>query len=214
MSCDRLTEAISAAADGEDPGMDGRLVDAHLARCASCRQFAADIEANRRTRVREALPMPDLSRRIMKLNAMADRAARWGLVRGLLAICAIQISVLSAPALLLGDETGTTPHGARHLGAFSIAYAVGLLVVAVRPARARTMLPVAAVLGVALLASTTVDLLDTSTGALDELLHIPDLLSVVLVWLLARPSGPLAPRERHYPIVTAVETDRRHDKAI
>jgi hypothetical protein len=94
--------------------------------------------------------------------------------------------------VLLGDEAGSSPHDARHLGAFSLAYAVGLLVVAARPARARSMLPVALVLGGAVLVSGVIDSLDSTVGALGEVTHLPEVLSVVLVWLLARPA-PAAP---------------------
>ena len=151
MSCERWIEALSARADGEDPGIEPALLDAHLARCPACREFEQLVELNRgRSRLAEAPVVPDLSRRIAKLNAVADRASRWGIARALLAVAAVQIMVFAVPALVLGDESGATPHDARHLGAFSVAYAVGLLVVVVRPARARTMQPVAAVLGGAL----------------------------------------------------------------
>ena len=78
----------------------------------------------------------------------------WSIVRALLAVVAVEIIVVSVPALL-GDEQATSPHAARHLGAFAVAYGVGLLVVVARPARARTMLPVAAVLAGALVISAS-----------------------------------------------------------
>ena len=68
-------------------------------------------------------------------------------MRALLFVVAAEIIVLSVPALVLGGSSDEA-HDARHLSAFSIAYAVALLVVAMRPARARAMLPVAAVLAV------------------------------------------------------------------
>ena len=76
----------------------------------------------------------------------------------------------------------------RHLGAFTAAYGVGLLVVAIRPARARTMLPVAAVLAGALLITAVVDMLNGHVPLVGEVQHLPELLSVVLVWLLALPA--------------------------
>ena len=41
MTCERWRDAISAGADGEQLGVDGRLLDAHLGRCPACRSFAA-----------------------------------------------------------------------------------------------------------------------------------------------------------------------------
>jgi predicted anti-sigma-YlaC factor YlaD len=216
MSCQPWTEALSALADGEDPGIDARLLDAHLASCAGCRRYQASLEATRRPlRVRAAEPMPDLSSRVVKLNAVADRASRWATVRGLLAVVAAQIIVLSAPALILGDEAGSSHHDARHLGAFSVAYAVGLLVVVVRPARARTMLPVAQVLGAALAISTIVDVADRSVALSGEIVHLPELLSVALLWLLAIPAPRTRATQPGRPDIKLVEhPDQLDDEAI
>lgn len=188
MSCDAWIEAISARADGEDPGVDERLLDAHLQHCAPCRAFSAAIEgARRRTLVTEATPIPDLSARVTKLNALADRASRWGVVRGLLVVVAIEVIVFAAPGLVLGSGDASA-HEARHLGAFSVAYGIALLVVAVRPARARTVLPVAAFLAGALVITAGVDLASGSIPFDGEIGHLPEIISVVLVWLLAAPS--------------------------
>ena len=197
MACQRWQEAISAVIDGEAGGVDERLLAAHLARCAGCRQFRADAERSERAlRVRPAGMMPDLAQRVVKLNAVVDRAGRWGLVRITLAIVAFQVIALSLPALVLGDAAATSSHSARHLGAFSVAYGVGLLVVAVRPARARTMLPVAQVLALALVVGSVVDVFDGSVPFTGEVLHFPELASVVLVWLLAIPAPRAGPRAR------------------
>ena len=189
MSCERWRDAVSARLDGEDPGVDPALLDAHLARCADCRAFAAAAEAARRSqRVGPAADIADVSRRVRRAVARADRAGHWSIARALLVVVAVQIVVFSLPALLLGDEQDTGAHGARHLGAFTAAYGVGLLVVAVRPARARTMLPVAAVLAGALVITAVVDLVDGRVPLVGEAQHLPEVLSVVLIWLLAVPS--------------------------
>jgi predicted anti-sigma-YlaC factor YlaD len=204
-------EALSARSDGEDPGVDVRLLDAHLARCPDCRRFRDATAASRaRFRMAEAPWMADLSGHVAKLNAVADRAGRWIVVRALLALMAILIIFRAAPALIWADPSS---HGARHLGAFSTAYAVNLLVVVVRPARARTVLPVAQVLGAALLLSAVVDVVSSRTGAFSEFGHVPDLVSVVLVWLVARPIGPTRPARWAAPRLRVAgddEQDRRH----
>jgi predicted anti-sigma-YlaC factor YlaD len=189
MTCERWREAISARIDGEDPGIDPALVDAHLARCAVCRSFAESAAATRRrARVGVAPALPDLSRRVRKAVAVADRTGRWSIARGLLVVVALQIIAFSMPALVLGNEQDTASHAARHLGAFTVAYGVGLLVVAARPARARTMLPVAAVLAGALVITAVVDLVEGRVPLIGEALHLPEVLSVVLVWSLAVPA--------------------------
>jgi predicted anti-sigma-YlaC factor YlaD len=188
MRCEQWHEAISARADGEDPGVEERLIDAHLAHCAECGAFAAAIDGSRRRLVMQPAPqMPDLSRRVAKTTAMLDRAGKWSIVRASLVVVAIEIIALSVPALVLGEGEAHA-HDARHLGAFSVAYAVALLVAAIRPARARTVLPVAAVLAGALLVTAVVDLAAGTVPLINEASHLPELFSVILVWLLAVPA--------------------------
>jgi predicted anti-sigma-YlaC factor YlaD len=184
MTCDRWRGAISARADGERLGVDERLLDAHVRRCSACRQFAcAPLTVAEPAGTRPT----ELPRRIARLSAAADRAATWSIVRVLLAVVAIEIIAVSIPPLL-GDERATSTHAARHLGAFAVAYGVGLLVIVARPARARTMLPVAVVVAGALVIGAAVDLAQRRVPLVDEAAHLPEVVSVVLVWLLAVPS--------------------------
>ena len=214
MECERWREAISAQLDGEDPGVDVRLLDAHLQRCAGCRAFAAEAgEAHRRHRVAPAPTHPDLSGHVVKQAALADRASAWSIVRALLAVVAAEIIVFSLPELVLGDESATSTHSARHLGAFTAAYGVGLLVVVVRPARARTMLPVAAVLAGALLITAVVDLADGRIPLTGEAQHLPEVLSVVLVSLLAVPAPRRATSRTPAPPPIRVVRDDDHRQA-
>jgi predicted anti-sigma-YlaC factor YlaD len=191
MSCERWQEAISARVDGEDPGVEPRLLDAHLASCVECRRFETVIDAGIRTaRIQPVSSMPDLSRPLTRLNAAADRAASWSIVRILLALVALDVVFFAVRDLVVGSDSDAGVHATRHLGAFSIAYAVGLIVVVVRPARARTMLPVAAVLAGALFITATIDLLNGRVPLLSEATHLPELISVLLLWLLANPRTP------------------------
>lgn len=195
MACDAWADAISAMADGEDPGISPRLVERHVATCPACGAFARDLDATRPAmRLAPAEPVPDLSATVGRAVAVADRSSRWFLVRVMLGLVTAQIVVLSVPALVFGDEPGTTAHGGRHLGAFSVAYAVGLLVVVARPARARTMLPVAQVLCAAIVLSTIVDVIQGSVGAGAEVVHLPEVISLVLLWALAVPAPRARPR--------------------
>ena len=186
MTCERWREAISARADGEEVAVDERMLDAHLRRCPGCRSFAATAPMAV-VGAATAAPPDELPRRIARLTAAADRAATWSMVRTLLAVVAVEIIVVSVPPLL-GDEQATSPHAARHLGAFAVAYGVGLLVVVARPARSRTMLPVAIVVAAALVIGSVVDLAQRRIPLFDEAAHLPEIVSVVLVWLLAVPS--------------------------
>jgi predicted anti-sigma-YlaC factor YlaD len=186
MTCERWREAISARADGEDAALGRRMLDAHLRRCPGCRRFAAAVPMAVVGRP-ASVPPDELPRRIARLTAAADRAATWSVARALLAVVAIEIVVVAVPPLL-GDEQATSPHAARHLGAFAVAYGVGLLVVVVRPARARTMLPVAIVVAAALAIGAIVDLVQRRIPLVGEAAHLPEVVSVALVWMLAVPS--------------------------
>lgn len=159
--------------------------------------------------------MPDLSRRVVKTNAIADRAASWSVFRAMLAVVAIEVIGFSLKMLIVGDSTAASTHTARHLGAFSFAYGIGLLVVVIRPARARAILPVATVLAGALTVTAIIDIAQGRIPFVNEATHLPELISVVLIWLLAVP----APR-RHLRRLTpnraalrSIQPDEPHDSA-
>lgn len=217
MACSTWTTAISARVDGEDPGVDEKLLDRHLRHCIPCQTLLASLERLRReTLVAEAPTMRDLSQQVTRRNVLADRASRWGVVRALLTVVALEVVVFSLPALVLGDDPSATAHAARHLGAFSFAYGVALLVVVARPARARAMLPVTMVLAGALLVTAVVDVFEGRVPLLGETLHLPEMLSVLLVWLLARPVPARATADRRpgaSPRLRVLEphTDERED---
>ena len=163
--------------------MDPALVDAHVARCPDCaahRDFVHDL---RRAGLRAAEPQPDLAPDVVKAARVADGTRTWSIPRGVLAICALEVAVLSIIDLVSGDVS----HDTRHLGAFTLAYAVMLFVVVARPARARAMLPVALLLGLALAITTVVDFATGRVPLVNEGLHIPELVSVAMIWLLAAP---------------------------
>ncbi len=195
--------ALSARADGEDLGMDSAELDAHLATCAQCKQFEASInQLLGPTRVAAAPQMSDVSRSVVKKQGAAERLASIGIVRALLGLVAVQVIVFAIPDLLTADTSAGPAHAARHLGAFSLAYAAGLILVVIRPARARTMLHVAAVLAAAMVLIAVVDVAQGRVPLLGESTHLPEILSVWFLWILARPkpdttrsSSPNSPTE-------------------
>lgn len=195
MGCEPYMVAISAAVDGEDPQIDPATLEEHLAGCASCRRFADDAASmRRRHRVGAAPDLPDLSRQVVQRTAAADRSSAAWMARWLLALVAVQIVVLAITELL---ASGDTAHASRHLGAFGLAYAAGLAVVVVRPARARTMLQVAVVLAAAMIVTAVVDIAQGRVPLVSETIHIPELFSLLFLWLLARPPREPAPSDDH-----------------
>lgn len=191
MDCDRFRDAISARADGEAPGMSDAELDAHLASCVDCSAFSESTYAlRRRLGLSDAAAVPNLTDTVVERVAEEDRRGVSTVMRWLLALVAVQIIVLAVPDFLAEGPAG---HGLRHLGAFSLAYAFGLLVVVVRPARARTMLGVAVVLVVALALTAFIDIVRGQVPLIDETVHLLELFSAVFLWVLARPPALLDP---------------------
>ena len=213
MDCSRWRDALSALADGESADIDERLVAAHVARCPSCQSYQESIEsAPRLARIALQPDMPDLSGPISRLNAAADRAAHWSILRIVLAVVAVQVVAFALPALILGEEQGVATHSARHLGAFGVAYGVALMVVVVRPARARSILPVALVLAGAQVLGAIVDLATGRIPLVGETRHLPQIISVFLIWFLAVPTsrgGRTKAKPTGLPRLEIVDRERR-----
>lgn len=187
-TCEIFQAAISARADGEPTEVRGELLDAHLDHCRMCAAFSAEVERlRRRVRVTAAPTLPDLSSDVSRAAALQDRRTSPFVARWLLAVVAAQIMAFSVSDLVASDAHEELAHAARHLGAFTLAYAAGLLVVVARPARARTMLHVAVVLSAALVITAVVDVAQGRVPLLGESAHLPEVVSVVLLWVLSRP---------------------------
>lgn len=186
MRCDQSRDLLSARLDGEATADELVVLDRHLARCGACSGFAASLATlDRTTRLVPAGPVPDLTAAVMAANPGAVRdpqreAARWSLV--VLAVAQLAIAV---PALLTGT-TGRAAHTTRELGSWSAALAVGLLVAAWQPARARGMLPFGLVLAGVLILGAVVDVLTGAAAGAGESIHLLEIAGIAILWLLAK----------------------------
>ena len=205
MDCSDARIAISARLDGEASDLDSERLDAHLASCANCRSYTADLQAaHRRLRLNAAEPVPDLTRQIFAaINAETQDvhdARVGGLRAGLAAVAMIQI-LIALPALLLGEDAGLPAHTARHLGSFAVALGIGFLVAAWRPERVGGLLPLTAALVACLLLTSGLDVAASRADALSELGgHATELVGLGLLALLARETGSATFRwERRAP---------------
>lgn len=177
---------------------------AHLAGCRECRQHESRLLAfTRATRVRPAEPVPDLSAAILARAPGASRAPGRGSLHGRVAaqyalvVVALTQLVLALPELLPAAGAANPIHLEHHLGAWDVAMAIGLLVAAWQPERARGLLPMALALGGTLLITAVADVAGGNTLALSEAPHALELAGVSLLWLLAHTTtrGRLRPAQ-------------------
>lgn len=212
MQCAHLRVALSALADGEDPGTDRADVEAHLAECAECRAWreaAADATATARVRWQEA-KVPDLTAPVLAAVA-ADRALRKqrkqtsslvhaGVLRWGLGLSAVAQLLLALPALIAEPDASSAVHTGREMASFDVAVAIGFLFAAARPSWARALVPVAVALAGCLLVTSSIDVINGAAQFGHELNHLLAGVQAILLGLLARTdrtptvSGPLPRR--------------------
>ncbi len=188
MDCKTIQAALSARADQESAGIPGSVVAWHLQGCADCAAFAASLDG--------IGPPPaagsriDLSTGIVAMAARIERGEVWWGMRAALLLISIGELVLAVPDLVGHASTvAGDVHMQRHLGAFQIAYAIGLIVVALRPAKARALVPLTAALAAAMVGAAIADIVQGITPALGETQHALELSGLLLVWLLAARRG-------------------------
>jgi len=214
MRCDLAREALSARLDGEMGQLEDGALDHHLETCAGCQRHARALAGlHRSLRVREAEPVPDLTTQIMAATAdqlpspgRKTAPVEWARY-GLFTVAFTQL--LMALPLLAGEHSGIALHHMRELGSFSIALAVGLLVVAWQPQRASGLLPMATVLVAGLVLTAVTDIVSGRSSGLGESPHLLEVAGVVLLWCLARTNSGAAPksllplRRSHRPMASA-----------
>jgi predicted anti-sigma-YlaC factor YlaD len=182
MRCDLSRELLSARLDGEATEDEMALLERHLASCAECSHVAQELAAlDRVTRLTPAEPVPDLTAAILAAHAPSPQreATRWSLV-----VVATAQLILALPSLFVASGSGV--HTTRELGSWSAALAVGLLVAAWQPARARGMLPLGLVLAGVLALGAVVDVVAGTTAGAGESVHLLEIAGIALLWLLAR----------------------------
>lgn len=175
MNCDVAREACSARLDGEPVEVDEQALQAHLEECAACCAWLhAAHEVTRRARLSPARAVADRTDELVAAVASerSDREAVPSALWARLALAVLAVAQLVAVVLvqILGHPEGHQ-HSAREVGAFSLALAVGFLIAAVQPTRARGMSPLVGVAALALLATAVPDLAAGHTPLVEELPH-------------------------------------------
>jgi len=197
--CSQWREVASAVLDGEAAAGEEAALEQHLAACPSCRAWLHQAQSlGRSLRVREAEPVPDQTDAILsRAEAETDRRRlAWALRIALGAVGLIEVIFAIGDFV---DESGTSAfvHAERHSGAFALAFAVALIVVAVQPERVRGLLPMGVVLAAIVVVTSIVELVQHQSPAFGELRHLLELAGVALMALLGRVQGELGALPGH-----------------
>lgn len=189
VSCDDARELISAAADDALSGDEPALLDVHVRGCRDCTAYQERVTAlSRSIRVRAADVDPEFVDAVLARTRPA-RLGRGGWLRPALAWCGLILTWRSISPLVLGELADTPTHVARHVGASTLALAIGMLYVAWRPHRAAGLLPFVGALFAALFIGATVDVLSGDRSPVSELAHAVEFLGTVVLWMVAGSPG-------------------------
>ena len=86
---------------------------------------------------------------------------------------------------IINPGKSATPHVYAHLGAYTLAYASALFVIAFRPARARGLLVIIVVAMLGFIATSIIDVISGRTALPGETEHLTKLIPPIVVWLIA-----------------------------
>lgn len=215
MGCERYREALSADLDGEEiPVVEVSMVE-HLTVCDDCRTFATGIiSLRRRTAVRLAEAVPDLTARILDAARppQADQAVGRAATAGgpprpqwarfaLLGVALTQFLLALGPVLFTARSASST-HLHHELGAWDLALAGALLLVVARPRYAAGLLPFATTLAAAMVLAAVVDVGSGRAAAVNESQHLLELAGLGLLWVISR-----APLD-HEPFLSGLRRPR------
>jgi predicted anti-sigma-YlaC factor YlaD len=175
VGCERYREALSARLDGEDLPLDAAGLDAHLAGCGGCRQWAQDAAAvTRLARVQVMARQPRVDAAALaagrKRRPRLSRALR--VLLGAFGAAQFVLGILQAAGSAAGHDHGDSPLGVNpgHLfhesAAWNVAIGAGFAWIALRRGRPGGALPMLTAF-VALLGILSVN--DIAGGRVDGL---------------------------------------------
>ncbi|HJQ48513.1 MAG TPA: hypothetical protein VJ870_19645 [Amycolatopsis sp.] len=196
MDCVTAREAISATLDGEDPGVEPAMLDAHVTTCVNCAAWQHDGAAvSRLVRIEPAGASPDVTREVLDRFVAPPKPTpldwpRWALGFAVVSQFSIVVSLLFLPRpMSAGMPVAPNTHMEHEAVAFNLALGIALLWVAARPGRARSQLPVLVSVTAVLLVLSLLDAVQGNVGWARLASHLPLLLGVVCTALIGRRGG-------------------------
>lgn len=182
--------------DGEAAGVDPASLQQHLDRCPDCVRWRdAATRLDRRVRIGPAAgPQPDVAERVLAQVRLPRRLGWRGPLRvAVLVVALVQLGIGAANMVLpLGFHGGMpmSAHMSHEVAAFNLAFGVALMMIAVRPVRARAHVPVLGVFLVVIASASVFDLLDGAVSWTRLATHAPILVGLLLATALARTARP------------------------
>jgi predicted anti-sigma-YlaC factor YlaD len=216
VQCEQAREAISARLDGEPADVPPAVLQEHLDGCAACRDWQERAhEVTRTARLALARPAPfrpdALVAGVLARSRPPRRPTPLTWIRLGLGLVGVAQAAVALPILLAGRDHGSPEHVAHEMGAFATALAVGFVLAAWKPDRARGMHVLVGAAAVLLVVTATIDLAHGRTDFGDEAPH----LLTVAGWLLlgrlaaATPSPVAAAARSRFPRGSPVGSGRR-----
>lgn len=164
--CRRCREALSALLDGEDPGWPDHRIDDHLEGCGDCEHFA------------QAIQHPSFRTALVGSPTHDE----WVWPRSVLLLVAVVLGAIALVSLVAASGE----HASREVAGLELALAIGMAAVALRPQRARALVPVLVTVAAVVAWSAIVDVAGGVTSVFTEAHHGLELSGAALVIVLAR----------------------------
>lgn len=205
MTCDEVRVALSAWLDGEDPGVPVSSLGAHTNSCPACGDWLTGVQrvssALRLDRDQASELAPDVLAGVAagaRARAVTGRPAsaahgRRQVLRVAVGAAAVAQFASSLPTLLAGLGVTGGPHLGRELASCGMALAVGFGLAAYRPERAQAFIPIALTLAVLMVATSVVDIANSTTVPAREIGHLATVVQAGLLWALGRAAGTSGP---------------------
>ncbi|MEU0791110.1 zf-HC2 domain-containing protein [Amycolatopsis sp. NPDC005961] len=185
MDCALFRESLSAAMDGETGPLPEAEVERHLRGCGACRAWQDQARRLRRSMLRQAPAVPDLTTAILERAPLPSRE-KWAARVALGLVGLVQSGLGFAEFLVPGDTHAGAVHLSNESAAWNLALGIGLLWAALRPRTAGAQLPLVAGFALVLGVASVIDVSDGQVGAGRLLTHSLLVVGLVLMFVVHR----------------------------
>lgn len=180
---------VSALADGELPGNEKPLVEAHLKNCQTCASLAG---VEQHIALRPAIAS---DRTTALLNLLPNKPSFT--IRAVLFAIGVFILANSMPTFIRGNTNGDALHDLRHLAIWQVAIGIAVIFSAFTLKLSRILTVILATFLLLTFLATLYDLLTGHRGPWTDEMHVLEVLAVILLLRLIWPQLRLLSRLEH-----------------